>query len=162
MRRLFIGTTLGVGLAGALSVSASAAVTATFANGVLTVFGDNLDNTIEISRNAAGGILVNGGAITVRGLTPTVANTSLIQVFGLGNNDQITLNEGNGALPRANLFGGLGNDVLTGGAGGDQLFGQAGNDTLARPRRLRLPLRGERERHADGRRRRRPGVRRER
>ena len=130
MRRLFIGTTLGVGVAGVVSASASAAVTATFGNGVLTVFGDNLDNNIEISRNAAGGILVNGGAIAVRGGTPTVANTSQIQVFGLGGNDQITLNESTGALPRANLFGGIGTDVLTGGAGGDQLFGQAGNDTL--------------------------------
>ena len=42
----------------------------------------------------------------------------------------LTLDETNGALPRANLFGGGGNDVLTGGSGDDQLFGQAGNDTL--------------------------------
>ena len=55
---------------------------------------------------------------------------SLIRVFGLGGNDTITLNEANGALPAANLFGGAGNDVLTGGSGDDQLFGQAGNDTL--------------------------------
>src|SRR5262249_50383083 len=34
------------------------------------------------------------------------------------------------ALPRANLFGGAGNDTLTGGSGADMLFGQAGNDTL--------------------------------
>ena len=60
----------------------------------------------------------------------TVANTSLIQVFGQGGNDTITLNEANGALPAANLFGGAGNDTLTGGSGGDMLFGQAGNDTL--------------------------------
>ena len=42
----------------------------------------------------------------------------------------IRLDEAGGALPRANLFGGVGNDTLTGGSGGDQLFGQAGNDTL--------------------------------
>ena len=42
----------------------------------------------------------------------------------------ISLNETNGALPRANLFGAAGDDILTGGAGADQLFGQAGNDTL--------------------------------
>ena len=47
-----------------------------------------------------------------------------------GDNDIITLDEANGALPAANLFGGAGNDVLTGGSGGDMLFGQAGNDTL--------------------------------
>ncbi len=98
--------------------------------GLLSVFGDALDNTIVTSRNAAGNILINGGAVSVLGGTPTVANTSLIQVFGLDGNDTITLNEANGALPRAFLFGGAGNDVLTGGSGADQLFGQAGNDTL--------------------------------
>jgi Ca2+-binding RTX toxin-like protein len=108
------------------------AVTASFSPqaGTLTVFGDNLDNTITTSRNAAGQILVNGGAVPVLGGTPTVANTGLIQVFGQGGNDTITLNEQNGALPAANLFGGAGNDTLTGGSGGDMLFGQAGNDTL--------------------------------
>ncbi|HEY6640751.1 hypothetical protein [Povalibacter sp.] len=98
--------------------------------GLLSVTGDSLDNAITFSRDAAGKILVNGGAVSTQGGTPTVANTSLIQAFGLGGNDTITLNEANGALPRANLFGGAGNDVLTGGSGADQLFGQADNDTL--------------------------------
>src|SRR5688572_13649202 len=106
------------------------AVVATFGASTLSVFGDNLDNNITVSRNAAGNILVNGGAVAVAGGTPTVANTALIQVFGQGGNDTITLSETNGALPRANLFGGAGNDTLTGGSGGDQIFGQAGNDTL--------------------------------
>jgi len=66
----------------------------------------------------------------VLGGTATVANTTLIQAFGQRGNDTISLNETNGALPRANLFGGTGNDTLTGGSGGDMLFGQSGNDTL--------------------------------
>ena len=94
------------------------------------MFGDTAANTIGISRNAAGMILINGGAVPVGGGSPNVANTALIRVFGRGDNDVLTLNETNGALPRTNLFGGAGNDVLTGGSGGDQLFGQAGNDTL--------------------------------
>ena len=108
------------------------AVTASFdpTSGMLSVFGDALDNTITVSRDAAGTILINGGAVVIQGGTATVANTSLIQGFGLGGNDTITLNESNGALPRANLFGGDGNDTLIGGSGNDQLFGQAGNDTL--------------------------------
>src|SRR5690348_7211873 len=113
-----------------LSARLTPAVTASFSAGSLTVFGDNLDNTITVSRNAAGTLLVNGGAVTVKGGTPTVANTALIQVFGQGGNDNITLNEASGALPRANLFGSAGNDVLTGGSGNDMLFGQSGNDTL--------------------------------
>jgi len=106
------------------------AVTASFSNGVLSVFGDSLDNTIAVSRNAAGTILVNGGAVQVKGGTSTVANTATIQVFGQAGNDIIALDESNGALPAALLFGGDGNDTLTGGSGADQIFGQAGNDTL--------------------------------
>ena len=100
------------------------------AGGNLTVFGDAQDNVITVSRDAAGKLLVNNGAVTVQGGTPTVANTASIRVFGLAGNDTITLNEANGTLPKANLFGGAGSDVLTGGSGADNLFGQAGNDTL--------------------------------
>src|SRR5262249_36512332 len=108
------------------------AITASFSTGtgVLSVFGDALDDTIFVSRDAAGMILINAGAVAVLGGTPTVANTALIQVFGQGGNDTITLDESNGALPAAQLFGGAGNDTLTGGSGGDMLFGQSGNDTL--------------------------------
>ena len=108
------------------------AITGVFSatSGVLTVFGDALDNNIELSRNAAGNILINGGAVSIVGGTPTVANVSLIQVFGQAGHDTIVLNEAGGALPKANLFGGTGNDVLIGGSGADMLFGQSGNDTL--------------------------------
>jgi Ca2+-binding RTX toxin-like protein len=129
-RGLLAGTLLAAGVAGTTAASASAAVTASFSNGTLTVNGDALDNNVTVSRNAAGQILINGGAVAVIGGTPTVANTALIQVLGQGGNDILTLSEVNGALPKANLFGGAGNDVLTGGSGNDQLFGQAGNDTL--------------------------------
>jgi Ca2+-binding RTX toxin-like protein len=108
------------------------AVTASFSaqTGTLMVFGDVLDNDITVSRNAAGTLLVNGGAVAILGGPATVATTSLIQVLGQAGNDTITLNETNGALPRAFLFGGLGNDVLRGGSGNDMLFGQNGNDML--------------------------------
>ncbi|HIK17647.1 MAG TPA: calcium-binding protein [Leptolyngbyaceae cyanobacterium M33_DOE_097] len=108
------------------------AVTAAFSanSGVLSIFGDNLDNNITVSRDAGGRLLVNGGAVSILGGSSSVANTNLVQVFGLGGNDTITMSETNGALPRANLFGGSGNDVLTGGSGNDMLFGQSGNDTL--------------------------------
>src|SRR4051795_12041083 len=130
-RQLLAGTAVTAGLFAATSAAqAEAATTATFNNGVLTVLGDSAPNAIVVSRDAAGRILVNGGAIAVIGGTPTVANTTRVQVFGLGGNDVITISEINSALPPANLFGGAGNDVLTGGSGNDQLFGQGGNDTL--------------------------------
>src|SRR3954449_9241104 len=130
-RRMLATGALAAGVIAVTGTPAHAATTATFSGtGVLSVFGDSLDNSIQISRNPAGQILVNGGLIPVIGGTPTVANTSLIQVFGQAGNDTIALSENNGALPAANLFGGAGNDVLTGGSGTDLLFGQAGNDTL--------------------------------
>jgi Ca2+-binding RTX toxin-like protein len=97
---------------------------------LLSVSGDDGDNVIVTSRDAAGQILVNGGAVPVTGGTPTVANTSVIEIFGTGGNDTISLDEANGALPAAHLFGGAGNDVLTGGSGNDLLFGGTGNDIL--------------------------------
>src|SRR5262245_32683353 len=106
------------------------AVTAFFSAGALTVNGDGNNNTIDVSRDAAGKLLVNGGAVVIKGGTATVANTAQIRVFGAGGNDTISLNEASGALPKANLFGGAGNDTLIGGSGNDQLFGETGNDTL--------------------------------
>lgn len=113
-----------------LETRATPAVTASFVGQQLSVFGDGLDNQIQISRNAAGQILVNDGAVLIRGITPTVANTQLISIFGQRGHDVLTLNEANGALPRALIFGGAGNDTLTGGSGADQLFGQEGDDQL--------------------------------
>ena len=106
------------------------AINAMFALDTLVVTGDNQDNVIEISRNSAGVVMVNGGAVNIRGGTPTVANTRQINVSGLGGNDTLKLNETNGALPKALLYGGNGNDSLQGGSGDDSLFGQSGDDDL--------------------------------
>jgi Ca2+-binding RTX toxin-like protein len=108
------------------------AITASFSptSGLLSEFGDSGANSVVTSRNMAGQILVNGGAVPVVGGPATVANTSTIQTFGQDGNDTIALDESNGALPAANLFGGAGNDTITGGSGNDLLFGQDGDDTL--------------------------------
>lgn len=99
------------------------AVSSTFnpGNGALTTTGDNLDNTITTSRDATGSILINAGAVPIQGGTATVTNTGLIQAFGQDGNDTISLDETNGALPSAKMFGGLGNDTVIGGSGADQL-----------------------------------------
>jgi Ca2+-binding RTX toxin-like protein len=97
--------------------------------GEFSVIGDALDNGVTVSRDQAGNLLLNGGAVGIDG-APTVANTAEIQVFGLAGNDTLALDETNGALPRAELFGGDGNDTVQGGSASDQLFGQNGNDTL--------------------------------
>ena len=161
-RRLLAIAALSVGVIAGSSVSASAAVTATFNAGTLSVFGDSLDNSITVSRDAAGKILVNGGAVTVAGGSPTVANTSLIQVFGQGGQDVITLSEVNGALPS-------GQPVRR--RRQRRAHRRLRRRPALRPDRQRHParqgrrrpaVRRRRERHPDRRRRRRPGLRAER
>ena len=116
----------------AASDLAAQKITASFSPGAgtLSIFGGGLGNTIAAGRDGAGAIQVNGGAVPIKGGASTVANTTLIQAFGLGGNDALAIDETNGAMPRANLFGGAGNDTATGGSGGDMLFGQSGNDAL--------------------------------
>jgi Ca2+-binding RTX toxin-like protein len=116
----------------AAAAASAQSITAVFVStaGVLSVIGTSQNDSIVVSRDAAGTLLVNGGSVAIQGPRATVANTRLVELFGLEGNDTLTLNEANGALPGALLFGGDGNDTLTGGSGADQLFGQAGNDTL--------------------------------
>src|SRR5262245_10489452 len=106
------------------------AVSAIFQGGQLVVSGDELDNTITISRDAAGTILVNNGQVPIAVGTPTVANTIVILVNGGSGSDAVSLDETNGALPRARILGGSGNDTLIGGSGNDTLSGGEGDDTL--------------------------------
>lgn len=133
-----------------VAVSAPQVITAVFdpGTGVLTVFGDNLNNHITVGRDSVGRLVVNGGTVVITGGVPTVANTILIKAFGLEGNDQIIADQANGALPAVDFSGGPGNDTLVGGAGADllhggpdadtldgkggndQLFGDAGDDTL--------------------------------
>jgi hypothetical protein len=124
-----IGDSLGVLLN---TTSAGTGVTAAFsaADGLLTILGDAQDNTIVVSRDAAGTIFVNSGAITIQGGPATVANTRAIVMSGGPGNDKLSLNEANGALPRAVIAGDDGNDALTGGSADDTLEGGGGNDLL--------------------------------
>ena len=67
------------------------AIKANFTAGLLSVIGDNGDDTITVNRDAAGQILINGGAISVQGDQPTLVNTKEIDVFGGNGNDTISL-----------------------------------------------------------------------
>jgi RTX calcium-binding nonapeptide repeat (4 copies) len=110
------------------------AIKANFTAGLLSVTGDNGDDAITVNRDAAGQILINGGAISAQGGQPTLTNTNEIDVFGGNGNDTISLDNvappAGQALPTAHLFGGNGNDTLIGGAGNDNLDGGAGDDTV--------------------------------
>lgn len=108
------------------------AITAGFSatTGALSIVGDAQDNEISVSRGDNGEILVNNGDVTIAGGAPNADDVTAIYAFGLAGNDQITLNEFNGALPRAVMLGGSGNDLLIGGSGKDFLLGGSGNDTI--------------------------------
>src|ERR1700722_6431331 len=62
--RQLVQSTINVGVS-------TESITAVFAGGVLTITGDDHDNTIIASRDAAGNILINNGAVLVTGGTPT-------------------------------------------------------------------------------------------
>ena len=111
------------------------ATTATFTagSGVLSEFGDAANNSLITRRDSTGRILLNNGAVPIVGGTPTIANTSLIQAFGLDGNDTIALDETNCALPNANLFGGAGDDIaLVNGGNGAETFTITANGTRVR------------------------------
>ena len=98
------------------------------ANRLLTFFGASADDNLTITRNLAGQLLGNNGAVPITGGTPTILNTTLIQAFAGAGNDTITVDAGLSLA--ANLSGGQGDDTLTGGSGNDTLNGDNGNDTL--------------------------------
>jgi RTX calcium-binding nonapeptide repeat (4 copies) len=116
----------------AFASSAAAATVAQFnkGRGVLTIVGDGGGNAVTVGRDAAGAISVNGGAVHINGSRATVGNVDRIVVLGGSGNDRIVLDEANGPLPSALLYGGAGDDVLFGGSGADRLVGGGGNDTL--------------------------------
>ncbi|WP_074125096.1 calcium-binding protein [Bradyrhizobium sp. NAS96.2] len=87
------------------------AVTANLAAGVLTVLGDAADDTITTSRDAAGVIAVNGGAVPIMGEPATTANTTAVDILGQDGNDTVTLDASQGALPPVTLNGGAGSDT---------------------------------------------------
>jgi Ca2+-binding RTX toxin-like protein len=106
------------------------AITGNFNAGVVTLEGDANSNTITASRNAAGQIFANDGAIAIQGGIPTIANISLIKLIGDSGADTLTMDETNGPLPQLQGFGGNGNDVISGTLAKDFLFGEGDNDTL--------------------------------
>lgn len=97
--------------------------------GLLRVTGTVEADTYVVSRTETGAIVVNGGAVPIRGGVPTIANTTRIELLGRGGNDHLALDE-SGPLPPALLDGGIDDDVLIGGAGDDQLHGGAGSDAI--------------------------------
>jgi Ca2+-binding RTX toxin-like protein len=111
------------------------------ATGVLSIVGTEGPDTFVVSATEDGSIVVNDGALPIRGGVPTLANTVRIDLRGLAGDDRLVLSELGGPLPAATFVGGAGADVLIGGSGDDEFVwnpgdgrdtieGRAGSDTL--------------------------------
>lgn len=105
-------------------------ISAEFSEGILTVTGSDADNSMIVSRNAAGTLFVNGGAVPIQWGPATIYNTALIRMHGLAGSDELRLDETNGPLPAAEMFGGEGIDQLFGGSAADLLDGEQGADIM--------------------------------
>jgi len=104
--------------------------TKSFGGGVLTINGNNNNETITVSRSTTGVIKINGANFLVNGSPLKVSQVSRIVVDGKGGDDTITIDDANGVMPKATLKGNVGNDILTASGAVDRLFGGIGNDTL--------------------------------
>jgi Ca2+-binding RTX toxin-like protein len=113
--------------------AASAVVTTTVSDGVLTATGDTADDTIALTAPSAGQIAVGGSAFAR-------AAVSRVVLLGGGGADTITVADGLRGV-RVDVRGGPGADTITGGAsdetflwqpgdGSDAVDGGAGDDRL--------------------------------
>ena len=110
-----VGALVGLSTLNVLTAGAAhAASTVTFADGVLTIDGDNASNSLNVSSTGAGLITLNG--VVVLGGQATLGNVEVIAMDGGAGNDTLRIDETNGTMPSAKLVGGPGNDKLTGGS----------------------------------------------
>ena len=102
----------------------------TVSNGVLRVFGSDLDDDIRVARRASNPSRID---VTINGFVTSFSFGSVrkIQIDLLRGDDRGIVDETSGAITAAvSIFGGQGNDVLQGASGRDTLYGGEGDDTL--------------------------------
>ncbi len=116
-------------LVAALSMAApsvhawSGGPSATLSGSVLTVSGDDADNTIVVSMGTGGRIRVNEGAIAIQGGEARRETVSLIHVLGQGGADRVVLEGLGNGLPNAHVEGGDGVDTVeVNGSSEDETF----------------------------------------
>src|SRR5678810_34037 len=98
-------------------------LSASVANGVLTVTGTDHSDRINVVQRGAAIIVHEGKSLTRFGKPDHIQQ---IVVNALGGNDRININ----SRLSATVDGGEGNDVIHGGNGDDVLVGGNGNDNL--------------------------------
>jgi len=99
--------------------------------GILAVRGTPGDDVIEVRRSAADTTrieVVENGVMT---LSRPFAGLRQIHIEGGAGNDQLIVNQANGAIALPTVInGGRGNDLLRGGAGTNQINGGPGRDAF--------------------------------
>lgn len=108
-------------------------LSASVANGILTVTGTDKADRIEVVQRGAAVIVHQSHSIT---RFAKKQHISSIVINAMGGNDKIkvtcklaaTIDGGDG---RDLIVGGAGNDVLLGGNGNDRILGQGGKDSIA-------------------------------
>src|SRR5262245_63769318 len=86
------------------------AYSGSFSGGVLTVTSNDAGDTMILSADRSGHILLNDSLIRGR---PTLSNTGRVKIIGNGGDDTASLAGLGGWAGRATLRGGDGNDTLT-------------------------------------------------
>lgn len=120
---------LGTGLFAATPAHGSISASITVSNGVVTVFGSDAADAMDVKPKGEGALSFDLG----NGTDPTVVNVADIQavnVFLGAGNDAFAFNAGLAAGQSLTVNGGRGDDTITGSAGNDLLIGGAGNDTV--------------------------------
>jgi len=107
-------------------------LSASVANGILTVTGTDHADRINVVQRGAAIIVHQGNSITRFAKKDHISS---IAINALGGNDQIKVTSKLGASVDGGdgkdlIIGGAGNDILMGGNGNDRILGQAGNDSI--------------------------------
>ncbi|WP_435011940.1 hypothetical protein P12x_006174 (plasmid) [Tundrisphaera lichenicola] len=117
--------------------NADRTLTATFANGVLTVVGSQAADHILVYRNGQS-VYVTEASLKVNLAVVDARALRQITVDARGGNDWVEVDSAitvaarlSGGAGDDKLLGGGGNDTLLGGAGSDEILGRGGNDLLS-------------------------------
>lgn len=106
-------------------------LTATLGRGVLTIRGTAANDVIEVRRSADNANVlqvVENGTVT---FSRAITAIRQIRIDGGAGNDEISVNQENGAITiPTTINGGRGNDLLQGGGGTNQIDGGLGRDAF--------------------------------
>ncbi|MCI0456007.1 MAG: hypothetical protein L0Z62_03385 [Gemmataceae bacterium] len=100
------------------------------ATATLSIRADGADDTILLTQDASGAVLINGSPFNLPNGTLQVSAINRIDISSGGGHDTIDLTGLTSYTGTSDLEGETGNDTLLGSNGNDTLLGMGGNDFL--------------------------------